>query len=82
MTARQQQALDIIRRSYDERGEAPTIREIGKEMGIRSPEGVVGHLRALQRQGYITRHGRRARGIRLTEPTRCRLCGQLKGVTK
>lgn len=34
-------------------GFIPTYRGIGDEFGIASTNGVVGHLKALQRKGYI-----------------------------
>jgi repressor LexA len=44
---------------------APTVREIADRFRIRSPNGVAGHLRALERKGYIDRRAFKARSIRL-----------------
>ena len=41
---------------------SPTVREIASEFGFKSPNGVECHLAALERKGYIKRHGT-ARGI-------------------
>ena len=41
---------------------SPTVREIAAEFGFKSPNGVECHLRALERKGYLKRHGT-ARGI-------------------
>jgi SOS-response transcriptional repressor LexA len=65
LTARQQQALDLIRSSLVERGFPPTLREMGEVMGIRSTNGVNDHVRSLERKGYLARSALRARGLRL-----------------
>ena len=49
LTRRQQEILDYISTSIQGRGYPPTIREIGKHMGIRSTNGVNDHLKALAR---------------------------------
>jgi repressor LexA len=63
-TSRQQQVLDFIKDSISERGYAPTIREIGVGLGIRSTNGVNDHLRALERKGYLTREDMKSRTLR------------------
>ena len=55
LTGRQQEILDFITASLNERGYPPTIREIGQKMGIRSTNGVNDHLKALERKGFLTR---------------------------
>lgn len=40
----------------------PTIREIGEAMGIRSPNGVMCHIKALVRHGMARRAGIISRG--------------------
>ena len=64
LTRRQQQVLDFIRESIQERGYPPTLREIGAHMGIRSTNGVNDHLRALERKGYLTREDMKSRALR------------------
>ena len=44
-------------------GYSPTIREIGREFGISSPNGVMGHVNALQRAGAIRRSRNKCRTI-------------------
>ncbi len=39
LTKRQEQTLDFIRSSIEDRGYPPTLREIGEHMGIRSTNG-------------------------------------------
>jgi hypothetical protein len=67
LTARQREVLEFIRRCVRKRGFGPTVREIGEEMGIHSPNGVVGHLTALSRKGYIQRERNLSRSIVLVE---------------
>ncbi len=67
LTKRQSQTLEFIRRSIEERGYPPTLREIGEYMGIRSTNGVNDHLRALERKGYLRREDMKSRALRLVE---------------
>jgi repressor LexA len=67
MTRRQQEVYDFIGGLIRDRGYGPTVREIAKEFDIKSPNGVVCHLRALQRKGLIQRDANRARAIVLTQ---------------
>jgi repressor LexA len=63
LTDRQQQILDYIRSHQDRLGYPPTIREIGKRFGIRSPNGVTCTLQALRRKGYLTSTARTSRTL-------------------
>jgi repressor LexA len=67
LTKRQEQTLDFIKRSIEERGYPPTLREIGEHMGIRSTNGVNDHLRALERKGYLRREDMKSRALKLVE---------------
>lgn len=51
------------------RGGAPTVRELGEAVGLRSSQTAYKHLKRLEEAGYVEREGasRRARGVRLTE---------------
>jgi repressor LexA len=64
LTDRQRRILDFINASMDERGYPPTLREIGRHMGIRSTNGVNDHLVALERKGYLTRDELKSRALR------------------
>lgn len=70
LTKRQQMVLDVIVESIREKMYPPTLREIGKVMGIKSTNGVNDHLRALERKGFLLCDEMKSRGIRLTERTR------------
>lgn len=67
LTKRQAQTLGFIRKSIEERGYPPTLREIGEHMGIRSTNGVNDHLRALERKGYLRREDMKSRALKLVE---------------
>jgi repressor LexA len=51
LTERQQAVYEFIRTKIRGRGYGPTVREIGLEFGISSPNGVVCHLKALEKKG-------------------------------
>jgi len=61
LTARQQEMLDFIRSNMAYC--SPAIREIGRAMNIRSPNGVVCHLDALEKKGRIRRTPGKTRNI-------------------
>ncbi len=65
LTDRQQEIYDFIRTTAAVRGIPPSMREIGEHFGIRSTNGVEGHLAALERSGLITRERGKSRGIAL-----------------
>jgi repressor LexA len=69
LTDTQKRIFDFILKYIEQNGYPPAIRDIGDEFGIKSPNGVMCHLRALQKKGYIHRdekndeRGGRARAI-------------------
>jgi len=67
LTDKQQKVYDMIRDLIVKRGYGPTVREIGEHFGIKSPNGVMCHLRALERKGLITRSPNKSRAIELTQ---------------
>ena len=64
-TERQMEIYGFIREKIQSRGFGPTVREIGQAFKIRSPNGVVCHLKALERKGLITRGKNMSRAIEL-----------------
>jgi repressor LexA len=56
---------DFIRDKIKNRGYGPTVREIGEEFEIRSPNGVMCHLKALEKKGLIIREPNMSRAIQL-----------------
>jgi repressor LexA len=67
LTRRQREVFDLIRKKIENRGYGPTVREIGEHFEIRSPNGVMCHLKALEKKGLITREPNMSRAIQLTE---------------
>ena len=65
LTERQQQIYDFLKEKILKRGYGPTVREIGSEFGIRSPNGVMCHLKALEKKGLISRKAHMSRAIEL-----------------
>lgn len=65
LTRRQREILDFISRKIDSRGFPPTIRDIGNAFEIKSPNGVMCHLKALEKKGFISRQGKSARAIQV-----------------
>ena len=64
-TERQQAVYEFIREKIRNRGYGPTVREIGQHFNIRSPNGVMCHLKALERKGLIIREPNMSRAIQL-----------------
>jgi repressor LexA len=78
MTERQQKVYGFIRDKIRNRGYGPTVREIGEHFGIKSPNGVMCHLKALEKKGLITRERNMSRAIQLAaEPRGLRLAGRI-----
>jgi len=53
LTRRQGEALAVIIRSVLDRGRPPTYREMAAALGFGKHTGVVSHLRALERMGWL-----------------------------
>lgn len=67
LTQRQSDIYDFLKDKILNRGYGPTVREIGAHFGIRSPNGVMCHLKALERKGLITRESHMSRAIQLCD---------------
>ncbi len=63
LTARQLQILDFVSDQLAARGYPPSVREIGKAVGLTSPSTVHSHLATLQRLGYLRRDPTKPRAI-------------------
>lgn len=66
LTDRQKNVYEFIRDKICNRGYGPTVREIGAEFSISSPNGVMCHLKALEKKGLIRRSPNKSRAIELT----------------
>lgn len=67
VTERQREIYDFIRDKIDVRGYGPTVREIGHAFKIKSPNGVMCHLKALEKKGLIKRECFSARAIQVMD---------------
>ena len=67
LTDRQEKILSFIKKSIQDQGYPPTIREIGEHFGIRSTNGVNDHLKALERKGYLLRGELKSRALSVIE---------------
>ncbi|MGY8769921.1 MAG: transcriptional repressor LexA [Pirellulales bacterium] len=85
LTSRQRNVFDFISEKIHDRGYGPTVREIGEFFNISSPNGVMCHLKALEKKGLITREPNMSRAIQLkidlTEETGLPLVGQIAAGT-
>ena len=55
LTERQVEILRFVHTQIRSRGYAPSMREIGREMGMTSPSSVKYQLHVLELRGYIRR---------------------------
>jgi len=65
LTDRQAAIFSFIKEFTINKGYPPTIPETQKKFGIKSPNGVTNHLKALIRKGYIKRDFSRARALNI-----------------
>ncbi len=65
LSDRQQQIYNFMMRFSNEKGRPPTIREIGKAVGISSTSVVNYNLNILEKAGMIAREKQVSRGLRL-----------------
>jgi SOS-response transcriptional repressor LexA len=66
LTVTQERILRCIRQAITDRGEAPTVAEIGEAVGMSSRASVHYQLGELEAKAAIRREPGRPRGIRLT----------------
>jgi repressor LexA len=73
LTKRQRRILDFIRSFRERRGYSPTLSEIARHFGLRSPATVHKHLANLEQKGAVKRRSNSSRGIELRpeEGTTC-----------
>lgn len=79
LTKRQREIYEFLRDKIINRGYGPTVREIGLQFSIRSPNGVMCHLKALERKGLISREQNMSRAIQLSDAPQNRLSVSLIG---
>ena len=79
LTKRQREIYEFLRDKIVNRGYGPTVREIGLHFDIRSPNGVMCHLKALERKGLISREQNMSRAIQLCDGPQNRFSFALLG---
>jgi repressor LexA len=67
LSKRQQQVLEYIRDTVNDRGYPPSVREIGDAVGLSSPSSVHSQLSSLVELGMITRDPTKPRAIVVVE---------------
>jgi len=65
LTDKQRIVLDFLQAYSQEHGFPPTMREIGRGIGLPNVSAVRGHLTALEKKGYISKDSDKARCIRV-----------------
>src|SRR3982075_4531526 len=67
LTKRQQEIFDFIKRYSSRHGYPPTVRDIGKAVGLASSSTVHAHLANLERIGLLRRDPSKPRAIELLD---------------
>jgi repressor LexA len=70
LTKRQQEIFDFIKRYSSDHGYPPTVRDIGKAVGLASSSTVHAHLANLERLGLLRRDPSKPRAIELLDRVR------------
>ena len=65
LNKREKAILKFIEKSVDEHGYAPSVREIGKAVGLSSTATVHGYLSRLQEEGFIRKEDNKGRTLKL-----------------
>lgn len=68
ITARQRRIIEFIRKTVQERGYPPTVREIGEAVGLASSSSVHAQLANLERRGLVRRDPTKPRAMELRGP--------------
>lgn len=65
LTKRQEDILNYIKKFMVTHGYPPTVREIGKDLGVSSPATIHTHLSNLEKKGFIKKEETKNRAIEL-----------------
>ena len=68
LTARQQEILAFIKDVQAHQHAPPTLREIAKHFGFKSPNAAQAHVRALRNKGYLEHAPHKARSLQAIDP--------------
>lgn len=83
LTERQEEVLSFYRSFYRDHGIPPTTRESAAHFGFASPNGVMCHVRALSKKGYLVSRGDHInhRYLPSVPDEYCPCCGNIKEST-
>jgi repressor LexA len=70
LTRRQAEILTFIQRFADTHGYPPSVREIGRALGLTSSSTVHSHLAALEKKGYLHRDPSKPRALEILRDER------------
>ncbi|WP_319522238.1 transcriptional repressor LexA [uncultured Desulfosarcina sp.] len=65
LTKRQSEIFNFLFEFKEKEKMSPTYREIADHFGFKSAKAAADHVRALEKKGLVSRHGRRSRGIEI-----------------
>ena len=65
LTRRQEEILTYVKEYIVSHGYPPTVREIGKDLGVSSPATIHTHLNKLVEKGFIKKDSSKNRAIEL-----------------
>ncbi len=65
LTDRQKQVLDFVTGYIERTGYSPALRDIAAHLGVNGTFGIMKHLDALEKKGYVRRGSGSSRGIAL-----------------
>ena len=82
LTKRQQEIFDFIKRYSAKYGYPPTVRDIGKAVGLASSSTVHAHLANLERLGLLRRDPTKPRAIELLDRVRGDVGGAVETVAE
>jgi repressor LexA len=68
ITTRQRRIIEFIRKTVQDRGYPPTVREIGEAVGLASSSSVHAQLANLERRGLVRRDPTKPRAMELRGP--------------
>ncbi|MFO7814583.1 MAG: transcriptional repressor LexA [Halanaerobiales bacterium] len=67
LSPRQRQIYSFIIEEINQKGYPPSVREIGKAVGLKSPASVHNHLKTLEKLNYIRRDPSKPRAIEILD---------------
>ena len=82
LNARERAILKYIEKGIEENGYAPSVREIGKKVGLRSTATVHGYVARLTELGYIKKENKKGRTLRLIKNSKGELIENKKNEGK